>query len=213
MIVRPTGVTMIAECELQLGVCVAREPRPITAVFPENEGRQVNVCRACLEQMVRSGDWEVPGARVQKIADIVVYDNSQRAQVVVEIKKAPTDLGADIEDWAFRVHRNMLTYQAVPFTTFFWLVATSGQFFLWKHQDRESDITVPDYSGNLKETLSAYLNDDDTGDNEKAVTNAVVRWFVDMKANGYPGQVPDWMSETGLLNLLQTGEFQTEVRK
>ncbi len=65
MKVEPSGVVLVDECSVQTDVCTARTPRPITAVWALPGRRQINVCRACLDEMIRKGDWKVEGARAQ----------------------------------------------------------------------------------------------------------------------------------------------------
>lgn len=66
MQVEPSGVVLIGECEVQTSVCQAVEPAPITAVWTLPGRRQVNVCRACLDEKIRTGEWEAEGARAQR---------------------------------------------------------------------------------------------------------------------------------------------------
>ena len=63
MEVEPSGITMIGECEIKTEKCVARTPVPVTLVWTP-ERKQINVCRACLEEQVRTKKWHVEGARV-----------------------------------------------------------------------------------------------------------------------------------------------------
>ena len=212
MNVRTSGVAFTGECELQLPGCTAAGHKsPITAVFPESKGRQVNVCRTCLQSMVRSGDWEVPGARVSQYADIAVFDDKQRLQVVIETQKAPTELGESIDDWAYRVHHNMLAYKAVPFSTFFWLIATNGQFRLWKHQGSASTLALPDYRGSIETQISGFLSPQlNSGSSTKRLTNAVLEWIAFIKQDDYGDKAPLWLTESGLLSVLLSGRVQTE---
>jgi hypothetical protein len=52
-------------CEIQTEKCAAKDsPAAITAVWYSPGRKQVNVCRSCLDEMVRRGEWEVKGARL-----------------------------------------------------------------------------------------------------------------------------------------------------
>ena len=42
----------------------AKTEAPITAVWGPPGQTQINVCRACLEEKMRLGEWEVEGARL-----------------------------------------------------------------------------------------------------------------------------------------------------
>ncbi len=68
MKVEPSGVVMMGPCEIQKDVCTAKETAAITAVWSPPGRTQVNVCRECLDEMIRRGDWQVEGARARKRA-------------------------------------------------------------------------------------------------------------------------------------------------
>jgi len=68
MKVEPSGVVMRGECTIRTEVCTARETAPITAVWGAPGRTQINVCGACLEEMIRRGTWEVEGARARRRA-------------------------------------------------------------------------------------------------------------------------------------------------
>lgn len=64
MKVEPSGVVMRDICSIQTDKCTAKEGGPITAVWGPPGRTQINVCRACLEEKIRIGEWEVEGARL-----------------------------------------------------------------------------------------------------------------------------------------------------
>lgn len=68
MKVEPSGVVMMGQCTIQTEVCTAREVAAITAVWSTPGRTQINVCRACLDEMIRRGEWEVEGARARRRA-------------------------------------------------------------------------------------------------------------------------------------------------
>jgi hypothetical protein len=64
--VETSGVVLTADCDIKSDVCTAKDaPAPLTAVWAPPGRTQVNVCRACLEERIRAGLWEVEGARVR----------------------------------------------------------------------------------------------------------------------------------------------------
>jgi len=65
MKVEPSGIVMIAECSIKTDVCTAKTVNPITAVWAPPGRTQINVCRACLDEKIRRGVWEVEGAMVR----------------------------------------------------------------------------------------------------------------------------------------------------
>ena len=64
MKVEPTGIVFVATCSIQTPRCTAIQPQPITAVWGTPRV-QIDVCRACLEEKMRLGEWQVEGARVR----------------------------------------------------------------------------------------------------------------------------------------------------
>ena len=68
MKVEPSGVVMMGQCTIQTDVCTAKELAAITAVWGTPGRRQINLCRACLDEMIRRGEWEVEGARARRRA-------------------------------------------------------------------------------------------------------------------------------------------------
>jgi hypothetical protein len=145
MKVEPSGVIMTGVCEVQTPLCQAREPAPITAVWSLPARSQINVCRACLEQCVRDGAWEIPGARIHRRFDVAVYDDAARPQLVVEVKSHyPKPAGRAVE-WATAIHRNLLQHAGIPSAPNFLLVGYPDAFFIWVSSVRSDAARTPDY--------------------------------------------------------------------
>jgi hypothetical protein len=89
MRIEPSGVVFVAICDVQTEKCIAREAAPITAVWTSPARVQVNVCRPCLEEQVRAGEWEIRGARVKSRADVAVYSPDKKLRPVVEVRGRP----------------------------------------------------------------------------------------------------------------------------
>lgn len=64
--IEPTGVLFKGVCDIQTEKCTARTIAPLTAVWSPPGRVQMNICGACLEEMVRRGEWQVKGARVRR---------------------------------------------------------------------------------------------------------------------------------------------------
>ena len=62
MRVESTGIVMFGVCDVQVDRCVAKVPSPITAVWTTPGRNQINVCKACLDDQLRSGAWAIKGA-------------------------------------------------------------------------------------------------------------------------------------------------------
>jgi hypothetical protein len=156
MKVEPSGVIMTGVCEVQTPVCQAREPSPITAVWSVPARNQINVCRACLEQCVRDGAWEIPGARIQRRFDVAVQNGDGRVQLVVEVKTAPGGpLPAQV-DWAAKIHRNLLLHAGIPSAPNFLLVGYPDSFFVWIASRPGQFARSPDYVFDTPAVLARY---------------------------------------------------------
>jgi hypothetical protein len=66
MKVEPSGVVMIGICTIQTENCSAKNIAPITAVWATPGRTQINVCRECLEEKIKRGEWEVEGAKTRQ---------------------------------------------------------------------------------------------------------------------------------------------------
>lgn len=65
MKIEPTGIIFQAKCDLKTDKCISEGPNsPVTAVWGPPGRTQINVCRPCLEEMMRLGLWEIRGARL-----------------------------------------------------------------------------------------------------------------------------------------------------
>ncbi len=61
MKIEPSGVVMIGRCSVETKVCSAKNVGPVTAVWGGNN--QIDVCRECLDEKVRLGEWQIKGAK------------------------------------------------------------------------------------------------------------------------------------------------------
>ncbi len=89
MNVEPTGVVFYDTCQIQTDKCVGAEGNFITAVLVPPSMEQVSVCRSCLNEMVRGGQWSISGAWVDRMVkhwDIRVYSPENELSIVVDVK-------------------------------------------------------------------------------------------------------------------------------
>lgn len=63
--VEPSGVVFVDVCSVQTAKCTAIDGGPVTAVWGPPGQTQINVCGACIDEMMRAGEWEIEGARVR----------------------------------------------------------------------------------------------------------------------------------------------------
>lgn len=207
MKVQPTGVIFVAECEIQSDRCTARDPSPITAVWTSPGREQVNVCRACFEEMVRGGEWEVAGARVSARADLALVSPSGAPLLIVEVKRKP-NLVRDPRAWASRIHRNLLVHGALQPTAHFLLAAVPGPFYLWLARDSiqpgtpaDAEIT-PD--PRTAERLSQLLETDAQPAQIEAV---IAEW---LRETVHHVSEHDWLTDIASSGELDRAIIQTE---
>ncbi len=151
----PTGIVVSGICQLQTNKCVATEVAPITAVWTHLGRRQVNVCRSCLVEKIRMGDWYVEGAKVKgmrKKIDVAVFDSHKRLLSVVEVKNR---LRVS-ENWAAQLRYDMVSNAIVPDSRYF-VLALPDIFFLWKNAESEKSMTNPSGKADASKILPSYL--------------------------------------------------------
>lgn len=206
---------MIGECEVQTPFCVALEPAPITAVWGSPGRRQINVCRRCLEEMVRLGEWENPGAHISRIYDIAVYKNNQ-LQLVVEVKKRPYEVATDLEDWAIRIHRNLLVHSGIPSSAFFLFAISSSPFYLWTRAQATEVEAPPQYTIDSQVLLSNYLPSGLRGNSmEKQYEDIIYAWLSDLvriQETPQHDSSQSWLFESGLLSAIRGGQVVREAK-
>ena len=209
MRVEPTGIVLVDICTIQTEKCVAREQAPITAVWTLPGRVQVNVCRPCLEEQVRLGEWEIRGAKIESRADVAVYSPDNKLQLVVEVKKRPR-AQANLKDWATKVRRNLVAHSGIPSTAYFLLVVFPDSLFLWKNIDAFDIEKAPDYEAGLPDGLKAYFNelpsspDSATGYHLEMVTTS---WLRDLATSAWSNDPSlQWMYDSGLYEAIKNGE-------
>jgi hypothetical protein len=184
MKVEPSGVIMTGVCKVQTPVCQAKEPAPITAVWTLPARNQVDVCRACLEECVRNGEWEIPGARIQRRFDVAVYDDAARTQLVVEVKsrRPPATRGAI--QWATAIHRNLIAHAGIPAAPNFLLVGYPDAFFVWVDSARSDHSRSPDYVYFTPAALHRYRDSVEEDGPPHEQERVVASWLEDLLRGG-----------------------------
>ncbi len=207
MRVEPSGIILVGVCEIQTAECVAREPSPITAVWAEPGRRQVNVCRPCLEEMVRSGSWEIPGARLHRRFDVAVFNPLGDLVLVVEVKNLPHRAEADLREWAWRIHRNLIVHSGVPASPFFLLVGFPTEFFLWTSRTSADPLERPEFSVRDPDQLAPFLTEriDGAEPRPEIDEEAVAEWLRSLTTRGRHKRRAEWLVESGLLEAVRGG--------
>ncbi|MGI4791355.1 MAG: hypothetical protein ACRYFS_21210 [Janthinobacterium lividum] len=209
MNVEPSGVVMIGECDVRIpSVCTALSPAPITAVWGFPSRRQYDVCRPCLEEMVRLGEWEIQGARISRKYDIAIYDATERLQLVVEVKDYPYKPPTHLEAWATRIRRNLLLHSGIPRSIYFLLAVYPAPFFLWTKEDAPE--ALPRYNFDVRSEMPDLYGSSQRVD-YKQQEDAVYSWLIPLiniqnesekKLDAYA-----WLYESGLHKAIQGGKI------
>jgi len=174
MQIEPTGVIFSGRCEVQSEHCIARDSGALTAVWQLPARKQINVCRACLENEIRAGEWSISGARIPPHADVAVVGRDGALVLLVEVKWSPPR--KDAEGWARQVRRNLVAHGALPQAPYFMLATYPGASFLWAGR-AGSDPDVPptasfDASTSIGSRLQASSN------KGEALEQAVENWLL-----------------------------------
>lgn len=207
MKVEPSGVVMIGECDIRLPQCTATIPAPITAVFTSPNRKQVDVCRVCLENMIRDGEWEIAGARLNQHIDIAGYDARGTLQLIVEVRGRLNRQKPDVTQ-ATRIHGNLVTHSAVPRSRFFLLAFFPRPFYLWVDETSAAPDSPPDYKFDVENDLLHYMIPAGTVTFEATdYSTAVEAWLTNVVRSGTPpdGQGSEWLFASGLHAALEGG--------
>jgi hypothetical protein len=214
MKVEPIGVIFDGICSIQTEKCVAKQSAPITAVWQHPGRIQVNVCRPCLEEQIRSGEWEIEGAKVEKRADVAVFSPDKKIQLVVEVKKSPSQK-KELREWATKIRRNLLVHSGIPSTRYFLLAVLPDWLFLWKPQATFNLDKAPDYELKAQEILKKYLDEISSTKpipSEYDYEYLVSLWLQEL-AKSKPSESPslNWFYESGLYDAVKDGSVVMEA--
>ena len=147
------------------------------------------------------------------LADLVVYDSRGRLTAIAEVKNK---LGTSA-DWAAQTRRNLLDYGHFGNTDFF-LIVTPDRIYLWKDAGTDPVAIPPTYivdSGPEFEHYFKGIGTDHEHISGLAFELIVSRWLGKMIS--FPdfvedhGRIPDWLSESGLLDAVKNGRVEYEV--
>lgn len=213
MKVEPTGVVMIGTCEIQTEFCTAHAPAPITAVWTSPGRRQVDVCHACLDYMVRDGRWEVSGARIRRRADLVVVDSGNNPVLVVEVKSSHRSSPATPE-WAQLIRRNLRAHIGIPEARYFMLAVVPGPFFLWCEGESLELDAAPDFEFDISPVIVRYVEEQSSALPEawRRDEEAVGHWLQDL-VQGRATTPDPWLLKSGLAQALAGGRVVREYER
>jgi|SRR5882724_5163490 hypothetical protein len=211
MNIEPSGVLIVGLCEVQTEKCTARVPAPITAVWALPARRQINVCSSCLDEMVRSGEWQIEGARLKRRADVAVFDKSGNLQLVVEAKYIKPN--EDTLNRAVQIRRNLLVHSGIPDTPFF-LIVFPAHFYLWKKGLPDTYDRQADYSIDTEIFLKPFADKwRQSFDHMSGVEfeRLVSQWIKDLSNSNDTSKIPEWAQVSGLYEAIKNGSVVTEA--
>ncbi|MBI1923753.1 hypothetical protein HYR99_05835 [Candidatus Poribacteria bacterium] len=210
--IEPTGVILNDICEIKTNKCIARnEPGPITAVWSLPGRTQINVCRPCMDEMVRRGEWEVEGARIKRRADIAIFDNEGKVKLIAEVKYTPTT--EDTAKRATQIRRNLLVHSGIPSTPFL-LVAFPDKFYLWKKKSPDSYDRSADYRASAKSIVKKYskaMEIPSENMTPKEFEMLISQWLKDLISNENEPKIPEWANKSGLYDAIKEGKLVVEA--
>ena len=206
---------MIGECEIRTPFCTALTPAPITAVWGIPARRQTNVCGRCLEEMVRRGEWENPGAHLKRRFDIAVYDKDERLRLVADVKNYSHKHEGDLVQWGTRIRRNLVRHAAVPIYVYFLLAIYPAPFYLWLPEDAPD--APPRFFINVQAQMPQLQIIDALADYQQQV-DAVGAWLTALMNTSREAEPSAWLHESGLYEAIQGGRIvrrtvQAEVKE
>jgi len=212
--VEPSGVILKDICEIQTEKCVAKDsPAAITAVWYSPGRKQVNVCRSCLDEMVRRGEWEVKGARLSIRPDITIFDAEGKIQLIAEVKKISLSATSAQLRRATEIRRNLLAHSAIRNTPFF-LIAFPDNFYLWKEETPDRDNKSADYHFKAKNTIKNYAKKHHISPQKMSPQEfelLVYDWLKDLVNSQSSEDSLKWATRSGLYDAIKDGSVAMEV--
>jgi len=215
MRVEPSGVVMMGICDIQTPKCSAKELAAITAVWTTPSRSQINVCRECLEEMIRSGQWEIPNARISRHIDVAAIDSNNRLLLAIEVKRRPL-YDRHIDHHAIKIHRNLLSHGTFPGNPFFMVIFVPTPVFLWAPDNFLEPESQPDFcidiSDEIEEILHSIKGDPDS--NPKLMEEVVAKWvnIVINNLNNEEMKTPEWLLKSNLAERLKKAKVYIEYK-
>ena len=204
MKVEPSGVIFVGSCHVQSKRCLAKVSGPVTAIWAQPGRTQVNVCHACLDEQLRSAEWEIPGTRIKRRADVAVYDRQGQLKLVVESKN--TNGTQRNAERAIQIRRSLLRHAGIPRTPFF-LLAFPNRFYFWSKSPANA---AADYQNDSTNILNLYALDPSSSvENQPPdeLEMQIAAWLKDVARaeTPTPAIVPEWLVASGLYDAIKGG--------
>jgi hypothetical protein len=215
MKVEPSGVVMMGICDIQTPKCSAVELAAITAVWTTPSRSQINVCRECIEEMIRSGQWEIPNAKISRHIDVAAVDSNNRLILAIEVKRRPF-YDRNIDQQVIKIHRNLLSHGAFPGNPFFMVIFVPTPAFLWTPENFLKPESQPDLHINISDEIEGIIHsiNGDPDTNPKLMEEVVAKWVnatID-NLNKEEMKIPEWLLVSGLSERLGQAKVYIEYK-
>ena len=215
MKVEPSGVVMMGVCDIQTPKCTAKELAAITAVWATPGRSQINVCRDCLEEMIRSGQWEIPNAKISRHIDVAAVGPDHKLILAIEVKRRPL-YDRNIDHYARKIHRNLLSHGAFPGLPFFMIVFVPTPAFLWTPKSFLDPESQPEFCIDVSEKIENILGaikeplDEHPEIMEKVVAEWLEMTIADMHKE--EGDKPEWLIKSELFEKIKEAKLFIEYK-
>jgi hypothetical protein len=215
MKIEPSGVIFTGACSIQTDRCRARESGTVSAVWASPGRLQIDVCAACLDEQMRSGDWEIQGAKIKGEPDVTVYSPNGKRQLVVEVQTNPSCRKPALE-WAKKMRHNLLAHAGIPVSPYFMLALIPDYLYLWKESYPVDPDRAPDYEIPLPEVLQPYLAHlalppFRVGD--KQMGEIIAAWLKEITAAQPSADASlQWLYDSGLYEALKDGSVEMQEK-
>ncbi len=215
MKVEPSGVVMMGVCDIQTPKCTAKELAAITAAWTSPGRSQINVCRECLEEMIRSGQWEIPNAKISRHIDVAAVDPNNKLILAIEVKRRPL-YDRNIDHSAKKIHRNLLSHGAFPGLPFFMVVFVPTPAFLWTPKSYLEPESQPEFCIDISEEIEEILDtiNESPDENPVIMEKVVANWLeiTISNMNKEEGYRPEWLVESALFEKLKEAKVFLEYK-
>lgn len=228
MKIATTGSIIYGICSEKTHNCSAINGGPVTTILLPPNRAQRNVCRACLDQRLREGTWQIEGAAVKgmrRVYDICIFYPRNKIFAIFELKyRFETTV-----EWAIRLHSDLSRRGRLSDSSFFCLL-TPENLSLWDQRIINKEYSSPTlFHSFMKwenspgpESLPLITNpipSDFNQDNYFEVRNhflfekSVVKWLTKLKT-GHVAQ-DDWLvdelNRVGFYQGLKEGKIEQQV--
>lgn len=180
-------------------------------MFTTPAREQIDVCGACLQEMVDTEQWRVAGARPRR-HNVAVVDGHGTPRLLVDVREALGPYAGDPAEWARAVHDTRLRYGRLPRSAAYLLIGYPDQFFVWTADAVADEASAPSYSTRDAGVLSTFTDQGDGLAGAPARERVVAAWVRHMiqEPDG-TSELTRWLRDAGLLESLRDGSVARQL--